>query len=88
MAVSRVYRKLSNPKRGVEWFGGRDHDLGLTDVMSHLVGVTGLSGIRVGLRREESIGVHGHSVWTAYRNNILLSSLWDISPHWCCIRWT
>src|SRR3974390_654649 len=33
-------RKLSNPKRGVEvvWVEG-NHDLGLTEVMSHLVGV-------------------------------------------------
>ena len=33
-------RKLSNPKRGVEvvWVEG-NHDMGLTDVMSHLVGV-------------------------------------------------
>src|SRR5438874_13071831 len=33
-------RKLSNPKRGVEviWVEG-NHDQGLTDVMSHLVGI-------------------------------------------------
>src|ERR1700679_2047442 len=33
-------RKLSNPKRGVEvvWVEG-NHDLGLSDLMSHLVGV-------------------------------------------------
>src|ERR1051326_5477928 len=33
-------RKLSNPKRGVEvvWVEG-NHDVGLTQVMSHLVGV-------------------------------------------------
>jgi metallophosphoesterase superfamily enzyme len=35
-----LIRKLSNPKRGIEvvWVEG-NHDLGLTNVMSHLVGV-------------------------------------------------
>ena len=54
-------RKLSNPKRGVEvvWVEG-NHDLGLAEVMSHLVGVRVYREYHwnyLGLRH---IAVHGH----------------------------
>ena len=54
-------RKLSNPKRNVEviWVEG-NHDHGLTDIMSHLVGVRvyqHYSWEHMGLRH---IAIHGH----------------------------
>ncbi len=54
-------RKLSNPKRKVEvvWVEG-NHDLGLTNVMSHLVGVRVFQEYRwtyAGLRH---LAIHGH----------------------------
>ena len=54
-------RKLSNPKRKVEvvWVEG-NHDLGLTNVMSHLVGVKVFQEyewIHAGLRH---VAIHGH----------------------------
>jgi UDP-2,3-diacylglucosamine pyrophosphatase LpxH len=54
-------RKLSNPKRNIEvvWVEG-NHDAGLTDLMSHLVGVRAYqeySWVYAGLRH---LAIHGH----------------------------
>jgi UDP-2,3-diacylglucosamine pyrophosphatase LpxH len=54
-------RKLSNPKRGVEvvWVEG-NHDLGLTDVMSHLVGVPVYQEYIWQQGGRRNLAVHGH----------------------------
>src|SRR5258708_1624903 len=67
-------RKLSNPKRGVEvvWVEG-NHDLGLTDVMSHLVGVKVYQEYTWDYDGKKHLAVHGHQFDRFIVNNILLS---------------
>src|SRR5580765_8546250 len=69
-------RKLSNPKRNIEvvWVEG-NHDHGLTDIMSHLVGVRVYQDYTweyVGLRH---IAIHGHQFDGFQVNRIRLSQL-------------
>src|SRR5450755_4068397 len=54
-------RKLSNPKRNVEvvWVEG-NHDLGLAQIMSHLVGVRVFQEYRWEYRGQRHIAAHGH----------------------------
>lgn len=54
-------RKLSNPKRNVEvvWVEG-NHDTGLTDIMSHLVGVRVYQEYQWEYQGLRHIAVHGH----------------------------
>jgi UDP-2,3-diacylglucosamine pyrophosphatase LpxH len=54
-------RKLSNPKRNVEvvWVEG-NHDLGLADIMSHLVGVRVYQEYQWEYGDVRHIAVHGH----------------------------
>jgi UDP-2,3-diacylglucosamine pyrophosphatase LpxH len=54
-------RKLSNPKRKIEvvWVEG-NHDLGLTNVMSHLVGVRVFQEYRWRYRGLTHLAIHGH----------------------------
>ena len=54
-------RKLSNPKRNVEvvWVEG-NHDHGLTEIMSHLVGVRVYQEYQWNYRGLRHIAVHGH----------------------------
>jgi UDP-2,3-diacylglucosamine pyrophosphatase LpxH len=67
-------RKLSNPKRGVEvvWVEG-NHDLGLTDVMSHLVGVKVFQEYSWDYCGKRHLAVHGHQFDRFIVNNLLLS---------------
>jgi UDP-2,3-diacylglucosamine pyrophosphatase LpxH len=67
-------RKLSNPKRKIEvvWVEG-NHDHGLTDIMSHLVGVRVYQRYAwqyAGLRH---IAIHGHQFDGFQVNNLRLS---------------
>jgi len=69
-------RKLSNPKRNVEvvWVEG-NHDLGLTNVMSHLVGVRVFQEYTwtyAGLRH---LAIHGHQFDGFAVNSVPLSNL-------------
>jgi UDP-2,3-diacylglucosamine pyrophosphatase LpxH len=69
-------RKLSNPKRKIEvvWVEG-NHDHGLTDIMSHLVGVRvyqHYEWLYDGLRH---IAIHGHQFDGFQVNNLRLSSV-------------
>jgi UDP-2,3-diacylglucosamine pyrophosphatase LpxH len=69
-------RKLSNPKRNIEvvWVEG-NHDHGLTDIMSHLVGVRVYQRYAwqyAGLRH---IAIHGHQFDGFQVNNVRLSRL-------------
>ena len=54
-------RKLSNPKRKVEvvWVEG-NHDLGLTEVMSHLVGVKVYQEYQWKYAGKRYLAIHGH----------------------------
>lgn len=69
-------RKLSNPKRGIEvvWVEG-NHDHGLSNIMSHLVGVRVYQHYAwqyAGLRH---IAIHGHQFDGFQVNNVRLSQL-------------
>jgi len=71
-----LIRKLSNPRRGVEvvWVEG-NHDHGLTNVMSHLVGVRVYQEYcwdYAGLRH---LAIHGHQFDGFQVNNVRLSKL-------------
>ena len=54
-------RKLSNPKRKIEvvWVEG-NHDRGLTNIMSHLVGVRVYQEYAWNYRGLRHIAIHGH----------------------------
>lgn len=56
-----LIRKLSNPKRGVEvvWVEG-NHDKGLSEVMSHLVGVEVFQEYTWRYNGRRYLAVHGH----------------------------
>jgi UDP-2,3-diacylglucosamine pyrophosphatase LpxH len=69
-------RKLSNPKRGVEvvWVEG-NHDAGLTQVMSHLVGVEVYQEFSWEYAGRKHLAVHGHQFDQFVINNLRLSHL-------------
>lgn len=69
-------RKLSNPKRGVEviWVEG-NHDLGLTNVMSHLVGVRVFQEYRWNYAGLTHLAIHGHQFDGFAVNSVPLSNL-------------
>jgi UDP-2,3-diacylglucosamine pyrophosphatase LpxH len=56
-----LIRKLSNPKRNIEvvWVEG-NHDHGLTDIMSHLVGIRVYQHYTWDYRGLRHIAIHGH----------------------------
>jgi UDP-2,3-diacylglucosamine pyrophosphatase LpxH len=69
-------RKLSNPKRGVEvvWVEG-NHDLGLTQIMSHLVGIRVYQEYRWEYEGLHHIAVHGHQFDGFVINNLRFNYL-------------
>ena len=69
-------RKLSNPKRNVEvvWVEG-NHDLGLTEVMSHLVGVRVYQEYCWDYQGMKHIAVHGHQFDGFVVNNVRFNYL-------------
>jgi UDP-2,3-diacylglucosamine pyrophosphatase LpxH len=69
-------RKLSNPKRGIEvvWVEG-NHDSGLSDVMSHLVGVKVYQEYEWEFAGRRHLAIHGHQFDRFAVNNLLFSSL-------------
>ena len=69
-------RKLSNPKRQVEvvWVEG-NHDRGLTEVMSHLVGVNVYQEYSWEYSGMRHLAIHGHQFDRFVINNLLLSRL-------------
>jgi UDP-2,3-diacylglucosamine pyrophosphatase LpxH len=69
-------RKLSNPKRGIEvvWVEG-NHDQGLTEVMSHLVGVKVYQEYVWEFGGRRHVAVHGHQFDRFVVNNWLLSAV-------------
>ena len=69
-------RKLSNPKRNVEvvWVEG-NHDHGLTEIMSHLVGVRVYQEYQWEYRGLRHIAVHGHQFDGFVVSNVRVSYL-------------
>ena len=69
-------RKLSNPKRNIEvvWVEG-NHDHGLTNIMSHLVGVRVYQHYEWRLAGRGHIAIHGHQFDGFQVNNVRLSKL-------------
>jgi UDP-2,3-diacylglucosamine pyrophosphatase LpxH len=69
-------RKLSNPKRKIEvvWVEG-NHDHGLTDIMSHLVGVRVYQDYSWQYEGRCHIAIHGHQFDGFQVNNVRLSKL-------------
>lgn len=69
-------RKLSNPKRQIEvvWVEG-NHDHGLTNIMSHLVGVRVYQRYAWQFAGLRHIAIHGHQFDGFQVNNVRLSRL-------------
>jgi UDP-2,3-diacylglucosamine pyrophosphatase LpxH len=69
-------RRLSNPKRNVEvvWVEG-NHDRGLTDVMSHLVGVQVYQEYLWNFAGKRYLAIHGHQFDRFLVNNAALSAI-------------
>lgn len=69
-------RKLSNPKRNIEivWVEG-NHDQGLTEVMSHLVGIRVYQEYEWDFDGERHLAIHGHQFDGFSVNTIALGRL-------------
>jgi UDP-2,3-diacylglucosamine pyrophosphatase LpxH len=69
-------RKLSNPKRNVEvvWVEG-NHDHGLMEIMSHLVGVRAYKEYHWEYQGLRHIAVHGHQFDSFVVNNVRINYL-------------
>jgi UDP-2,3-diacylglucosamine pyrophosphatase LpxH len=74
-----LIRKLSNPKRNIEvvWVEG-NHDHGLTNVMSHLVGVRVYQEYRWNYQGLRHIAIHGHQ-FDGFQVSRLQLSRWGTS---------
>jgi UDP-2,3-diacylglucosamine pyrophosphatase LpxH len=72
-------RKLSNPKRNIEivWVEG-NHDHGLTNIMSHLVGVRVYQHYAWEYRGLRHIAIHGHQ-FDGFQVNRVRLSRWGTS---------
>ena len=71
-------RKLSNPKRGVEvvWVEG-NHDYGLAEVMSHLVGIPVYQEYEWEYGGVRHLAIHGHQFDSFLISNHLLSNVFS-----------
>jgi len=69
-------RKLSNPRHEIEvvWVEG-NHDRGLSEVMSHLVGVPAYQQYAWEYQGRRHVAIHGHQFDRFCINNFLLSRL-------------
>jgi UDP-2,3-diacylglucosamine pyrophosphatase LpxH len=72
-------RKLSNPKRNLEvvWVEG-NHDEGLTDVMSALVGVNVYQEYAWQYAGVQHLAIHGHQFDRFVVNNLRLNHFWTV----------
>src|SRR5690242_18245897 len=72
-------RKLSNPKRGVEvvWVEG-NHDFGLSEVMSHLVGIPVYQEYEWEFRGIRHLAIHGHQFDRFLISNRFVTNLFTI----------
>src|SRR5271163_1837853 len=76
-------RKLSNPKRNVEvvWVEG-NHDHGLSDLMSHLVGIPVYEYYQWEYQDQQYLAIHGHQFDRFVINNLLISRIGEILFLW------
>ena len=76
-------RKLSNPKRNVEvvWVEG-NHDLGLSDLMSHLVGIPVYQQYMWEYLGVRYLAIHGHQFDRFVVNNFLVSRVGEALFLW------
>jgi UDP-2,3-diacylglucosamine pyrophosphatase LpxH len=76
-------RKLSNPKHGVEvvWVEG-NHDHGLTEIMSHLVGVRVYQEYEWTFCGKRHIAIHGHQFDSFAIRNFKLTRLGQLLFLW------
>ena len=76
-------RKLSNPKRNVEvvWVEG-NHDHGLSDLMSHLVGIPVYEYYQWEYQGQQYLAIHGHQFDRFVINNLLISRIGEILFLW------
>jgi UDP-2,3-diacylglucosamine pyrophosphatase LpxH len=72
-------RKLSNPKRNIEpvWVEG-NHDEGLTDIMSALVGVQVYQEYAWEYGGVQHLAIHGHQFDRFVVNNLRLNHFWTV----------
>src|SRR5580693_242715 len=72
-------RKLSNPKRHIEVVRVEgNHDHGLTDIMSHLVGIRVYQDYTWDYRRLQHVAIHGHQ-FDGFQVNRVRLSRWGTS---------
>ncbi len=71
-------RKLSNPKRDIEvvWVEG-NHDHGLAQVMSHLVGIRVYQEYTWDYQGQRHLAIHGHQFDRFVSRNLLLSHIFS-----------
>src|SRR5260370_40203659 len=76
-------RKLSNPKHEVEvvWVEG-NHDVGLTEVMSHLVGIPVCQEYAWDYAGKRHLAIHGHQFDTFAIKNFRLSHFGQLVYLW------
>jgi metallophosphoesterase superfamily enzyme len=74
-----LIRKLSNPKRKIEvvWVEG-NHDQGLSDIMSHLVGIDVYQEYAWEFDGKKHLAIHGHQFDRFGINSVRLSYLGTI----------
>jgi len=69
-------RKLSNPKNMVDviWVEG-NHDEGLTDVMSHLIGIRVFKEYKWNVNGKKFLAIHGHQFDRFLNENVIISNI-------------
>src|SRR5437588_1871815 len=72
-------RKLSNPKRGIEvvWVEG-NHDYGLSELMSHLVGIPVYQEYEWQFQGRRHLAIHGHQFDRFLVTNRLLATVFTL----------
>jgi len=69
-------RRLSNPKNRIDviWVEG-NHDEGLTEVMSHLIGIKVYKEYRWRVNGEKFLAIHGHQFDRFLNENVVISNM-------------
>jgi UDP-2,3-diacylglucosamine pyrophosphatase LpxH len=71
-----VVRKLSNPKKSIEviWVEG-NHDAGLSEIMSHLIGIEVYKEFSWNLNGKKFLAIHGHQFDRFLNENVIISAV-------------
>jgi UDP-2,3-diacylglucosamine pyrophosphatase LpxH len=69
-------RKLSNPEKGIEviWVEG-NHDEGLSEIMSHLIGIEVHKEYEWKINNKKFLAIHGHQFDRFLNENIIISNI-------------